>query len=278
LVDITVDGEDLALPVRGKVVTPHSRIAPEELDLGTACVGTEVVGQVRLINDGTATLTVDQPEMEDNAAFQVIATGVMWPATLAPGNEIVADISPASSVSGPITGTLAWNDDVPSQYRVPVKLEYVTSGTALSPRGLDFGQVVVDQPSHTQRVNLENCDDSARIVTVKSIRGIKGPIGAWVLDPRIGFKKTLASHEKLAVLVTFTPPARGHYEAELVVETESGQETILLIGDATGRDFGATSFYSCSCSSPGALLGGWPIVLALIVVSGRRRRALSSAR
>ena len=46
----------LSYPITGKVVTAHAHLTPRTLDLGTACVGTPIVGNVTMVNDGTATL------------------------------------------------------------------------------------------------------------------------------------------------------------------------------------------------------------------------------
>jgi hypothetical protein len=276
LLDIDVDNAQLQLPVRGKVVTPHSRIVPARLDLGTACIGSQVSGSVTLINDGTATLGVDRPQMSDS--FLAATPGSLFPLSLPPSMSVTAEVSPAVSTNGEIEGTLTWQDDVPTLHEVPVILEYVSSGTALSPRALDFGFVQVDMPPTSQRVNLENCDPDPTKIIVKSLRGMRGPIGAWVLEPKVGWEKQLGSHEKQAVNVTFKPPARGRYEAELQVQTQSGVETVLLVGEATGRDFDETSFYTCACSMPGAPWGGWPLPLAMVVIIVRRRRGSSSSR
>ncbi len=274
-VDIALANATLSLPVRGKVVTARSRIAPARLDLGTACVGSSITGMVRLINEGTATLAVDRPQMSDDAQFLAATPGVMYPAELPPGMQLTAQVAPTMTASGSASGVLAWRDDVPSAFQVPISLEYITSGTAVSPRGLDFGAIKVAETSAPQVLNLENCDAEQRTVTVKSLRGIKGPIGAWMLEPRLGYVKQLASREKQAVIVSFRPPGRGHYEAELVVETELGESRILLAGDAIGRDFETDSFYSCECNAPGAPWGAWPLAFVVIVISVRRRRAAS---
>jgi MYXO-CTERM domain-containing protein len=80
------------------------------------------------------------------------------------------------------------------------------------------------------------------------------------------------------VSVTFDPPARGRYEADLTVLTDQGKQIIHLVGDATGRDFDTTSFYACACNGPGAPSRGWPIALAVVAVIARRRRGSSSSR
>lgn len=272
--ELTVDGVDLAFPVTGRVVTPHSRVVPNRLDLGTACVGTEISGNVMLINDGTATLNVDPPVMDQS--FVASAMGV--PGTLAPTKSITAMVSPMMTASGPVEGTLSWHDDVPNDHVIPVVLDYVSSGTALSPRGLDFGVVEVDQPTGAQHIKLQNCDLTPTRIKIESLKTKEGTLGAWIIDPRVGYTKDLIAKEQQAITVTFEPPARGRYEADLTVTTASGKQVVHLVGDATGRDFDNTSFYACACSGPGAPSRGWPVLLAVVLVIFRRRRVSSSAR
>jgi hypothetical protein len=273
-VDIIVDGATVELPVTGRVVTPSSRVVPEELDLGTACVGTQVSGNVMLINDGTATLAVDPPQMDQS----FVASSPGTPLALPPTMSITATVSPAMNAAGLLAGTMTWHDDVPSDYEIPVMLEYVVSGTALSPRGLDFGSVEVDDPAPSQSLKLQNCDLDPSSIKIESLQTKPGTLGAWVIDPHVGYTKQLASHEEQAVTVTFQPPARGRYEAELTLRTIDGRQVVHLVGDATGRDFERTSFYACACNAPGPPVRGWPIVVAIAIVISRRRRAASSAR
>jgi hypothetical protein len=273
--DIHVDAENLALPVTGKVVTARSRVVPAELDLGTACVGTQISGNVMLINEGTATLAVESPQMDQS----FVASSPGTPAALPPLMSLTAAVSPAmTAASGAIAGTLTWHDDVPSDHTIPVELEHVVSGTALSPRGLDFGSVAVDAETAPQRIRLQNCDLATATIEIESLRTKQGTLGAWIVEPRVGFKKTLQGREEQAVSVTFDPPARGRYEADLTVLTDQGKQIIHLVGDATGRDFDTTSFYACACNGPGAPSRGWPIALAVVAVIARRRRGSSSSR
>jgi hypothetical protein len=274
--DIDVDSAMLSLPVTGKVVTPHSRVAPAALDLGTACVGSQVTGTVMLINDGTAMLKVEQPRM-DMAFSAASSPGVSYPSTLPAGTSLMATVSPAMSANGELAGTLTWQDDVPSDYMVPVTLDYVSDGTAVSPAVLDFGAIRVEDNAPPQHITLENCDPLATTVTIKSITTKNSPVGAWRLDPRLGYSKQLMPHDKQGITVTFAPPARGRYEADVIVEANGKLSKIHLIGDATGQGFDDTSFYACGCSNGFVPSGGAPILFALIFIV-RRRRGASSAR
>src|SRR3569623_2021995 len=224
--DVDVDGAMLHIPVTGKVVTPASRVAPAELDLGQACVGTQVSGQVSLINTGT--------------------------------------------------GTLEWKDDVPSDYHIPVTLEYVSSGTAISPAALDFGTLPVDSPGSSELITIQNCDPVPGSVKIRSLRSSQGPIGAWTLSPNIGSSAQLDAKGAETVTVHFQPPGRGRYQAELQLDTPTGIQKIRLLGEGTGRELDDTSVYACSCSG-GNAGGGWPILLALVAIV-RRRRGSSSPR
>jgi hypothetical protein len=276
LLDITVDSAMLSLPVTGKVVTARSSITPSEIDLGTACVGSLVSDTVKLQNDGTATLQVDQPTI-DKGFVASVPGSMMFPSALPPMQSMMATVEPMVTTAGSASGTLTWDDDVASHYQVPVKVEYITSGTAISPALLDFGSIAVDTAAFPKHVKIENCDLESTDITIKAIRTQSGPVGAWVLEPRLGYKKTLPPHEKQAITVTFRPPARGRYEADLEVETSFGPKTIHLRGDATGRDFDNTSFYACACTSLSPSRG-WPILAAIFFVIFRRRRGSSSAR
>jgi hypothetical protein len=270
-IEIVVDGELLALPVTGKVVTASSRIVPSELDLGTACVGSQVSGNVMLINDGTATLAVAAPEMDQS----FVASSPGTPIALPPAMSLTAAVAPAMTASGSLAGTLTWHDDVPTDHSVPVRLEYVASGTALSPRGLDFGAVEAGSESLPQRLKLQNCDLATTKIEIESLKTKQGTLGAWDVQPRVGYTTQLSSKEEQAVSVIFRPPARGRYEADVTVRTASGRQIVHLVGDATGRDFDQTSFYACACSGPGAPQRGWPVVVAIAIVIARRRRGSS---
>jgi hypothetical protein len=280
LLDITVDGNAFQFNVTGSVVTPHSRIAPSSLQLGTACVGTQVSGTVMLINDGTASLHVFKPTTD--SGFTAEAQSPMsYPtggAIVAPGTTATTKVAPSASASGMLSSALHWSDDVPNDYTVPVTLDYVANGTAVSPAALDFGSVEVGQQSSSQEITAQNCEQMAKPFKVRALRGKagSGPIGAWKLSPKVGYSTTLAANQKLVVTAYFDPPGRGHYEADLELDTDIGVQTIHLTADATGRDFDHTDVYACSSCNGGGVTGGWPIVLAFILV--RRRRGSSSPR
>lgn len=265
-VDIVVAGSTRSVEVRGKVVTPSSRVEPLDLDLGAACVGSQVSGTVVLINDGTATLAVDAPQVD--APFTVAGTS----GALAPMQSLSAAVSLASTAAGEYAGLLRWHDDVPFDHEVPVRVEFVASGTAISPKGLDFGALRVGAPRITREVRLENCDPAPSTLEIVSLRATRGPLSAWQIIPGVGTRRQLASRDVEQISVTFEPLGRGPYEAELTVVTSDGTKVIQLIAEATGRDFETGSFYMCMCTGGGPVQYSWPIPAALVVILARRRR------
>jgi hypothetical protein len=167
---------------------------------------------------------------------------------------------------------LRWHDDVPSDHEVAVAVELVASGTAVSPRGLDFGTQPVGAPRITREVRLENCDATPSTIEINSIRSIRGPLSAWRVLPAVGSRRPLSSRELEVIKVTFDPIGRGHFEAELTVVTAEGTKVIPLIAEATGRDFDSGSFYMCMCTGGGPVQNSWPIPAAVVFVFARRRR------
>ncbi len=271
---VDVDLAHLSPAIDGKVVTAKSHVAPAMLDLGTACVGAQVSGTEMLINDGTATLQLMAPTMDQG--FSVLAqTPQNYPSNLPAGQAASVQVKPAASAVGTVMGTLTWKDSVPSEYMVPVTVDYIPSGTAVSPATLDFGQVPVQVRSDQQSVTLQNCDTVATMVMLGPVKGLEGPARAWDVEPSTG-SYVLAPGEQLTLAVAFVPQEPGAHHGRLSVDVGGTTSTVDLYGDATGPNLDHTSFYACTCSQGGPA-GGWPIALAVLVIV-RRRRGSSSPR
>ncbi|MGE5187323.1 MAG: choice-of-anchor D domain-containing protein [Acidobacteriota bacterium] len=279
---IDVDGVALSFPITGKVVTPHSSITPAKLDLGTACLGTSPTGIAMLVNDGTATLAVQAPVM-DQSFVAMFDSPTSYPAALAPGGHAATSIRPMSTANaGALHGTLSWIDDVPSSYAVDVDVSFIAAGTALSPSALSFGAIEVNNASPLQEITLQNCDPDPVTVAIVGVEPSSGTADAWAIAPAPGYMKTLAAHEKLTIDAQFAPKQRGSFQAKLKLTANGAPLTVTLTGSATSQSLLHTDFYACSCDSPGAGAGGWLVALAIVLVvvprPWRRRRGSSSAR
>jgi hypothetical protein len=259
------------VPIQGKVVVPSARIMPEALDLGTACIGSAVHGLVTLVNDGSATLTVDQPTMDQ--AFVALSTST-FPVSLASASQISVDISPAMMNAGNASGMLSWMVSALGEplrtFTVPVALTYIPTGTAVSPAKLDFGSLDVSLVSAASVVTLRNCDAAPVTLRVEGLSAERGPLDAWQIDPAM-VERTLASQETLTIAARFTPKRTGLHHAKIVVRVDGEQRFVDLLGEGLGPALDKASLYACDCSSSRPL-GAWPIPLALLLVLRRRRQ------
>ncbi len=264
----------LELPVTGKVGTPSARVIPESLDLGTVCVGTPITGMITLQNNGTAALKAMAPMMSATT-FTAVFNPIDFPATgaeLLPNNSVTVGVMPATSTVGRIEATLVWPVDVPTApFMVPITLEYVASGTALSPSRLVFGAIDVNNTTTAQTVTLENCGTEPVLITVNGVAPEQGDGSAWAVEPRTD-QRPLLPAETMKIMAAFAPKKPGHHKARIVLDVAGEMRFVALEGDALGARLEQTSFYACDCSGSGAPAHGWPIAAAVVLVFRRRRR------
>ncbi len=262
----------LELPITGKVGTPSARVIPDNLALGTVCVGTPVTGIVTLTNNGTATLHVMRPTMDSASFTPLLQNPTEYPPggfELSPNGDAVVGIMAVTSAAGPIRATLEWPVDLPaSPFRIPVTLDYIASGTAVSPERLEFGGIAVAAMTATQTVTLENCGATPVLVSVQGVDADEGSASAWLIEPRT--QRSLLPDETMKITAAFAPSKPGHHEANLEIDVDGEPRIVRLIGDAVGEQLEQTSFYACGCSGSGAPGAGWPILFALALVLRRR--------
>lgn len=273
---ISVDSSMLSFPITGKVVRAHVRIVPEdELDLGTACVDSQVIGQVLMINDGTATQTMQRPTMTNSFAA-VLQDPMDYPAPLLANDTAMVGVTPSASTSGLLEGSLTWEVDAPgSPFQIPIRLEYIADGTAVSPGKVAFGVIPVETRSERKTVRLENCGTTPVTLELAGITSRIGGTKVWDVQPNRG-TIVLPPDGVQMIGVEFAPYRRGSYAATINLEVDGAKHPIEIFGDASGPILEPTSFYACACSGPGAPSRGWPVLFALILIS-RRRTGSSSA-
>jgi len=267
---ISVDGEQLVFPVTGKVTTPAAYVTPEKLELGTACIGSGVSAVVSMINSGTARLLMEPPRAEGSFKLQ-LQSPPSYPAPLLAGTTATVAVAPTVEEPGELAGQLTWSVDAPrSPFVIPVSLAFIETGTAISPASLTFSTVQVDQISLRYTVTLQNCSTAPAMVTVDGVDASRGGTAAWKVEPSQD-ARTLAPQDKLTISVAFAPLRQGHHVARLRLGVDGERRYVTLEGDGIDLDFKRTSFYACGCTAPRARTG-WPIALAVLLVTLRRRR------
>src|SRR5262249_47577370 len=158
-----------------------------QLALGTVCIGTPVMGSVTMTNTGTLTLTMMRPEMSSTSFVPTFTNPTDYPdppagVPLLEMDSATVGVMPASQDPGRLEGTLEWNVDAPNApFRVPVTLEYLVSGTAVSPAIMKFGAIDIGAKSQPGVVTLENCGMQPALVSYDGVHASVGPDGAWVL-------------------------------------------------------------------------------------------------
>ena len=260
--------------ITGSVGVASSTISPAALDLGTACVGHDVSGQVLLTNTGTANIDI-QPPVADQGFTAAFTDPPSYPggeAKLVPGAIASTTVSPTSGSAGVYSGTLTWIDNVPNTYTVPLSLTYKSEGTALSPLDLAFGTVKVGIESPPALVRLENCGTTPTTVTVGSVNPVNGTADAWHVTP--SGPQTLSAHDSVTVAVTFSPLYPDHYNASLQLVVDDAPAAVQLDGNGSGTANERT-FYGCGCQGGGSPRRSAPFALAVLAIIVRRRRGSS---
>jgi hypothetical protein len=269
----------LQVPVVGKVGTPRAVVLPPKLALGTVCVGTPITSEVALTNTGTVTLALRRPTMTGDSFAPTFTSPTSYPdppdgVPLLEGDSAIVRVTPANpDVPGPIATTLEWDVDVPlAPFVVPITVEYLESGTALSPASMSFGGRELASRSPPQIVTLENCGTEPVVISYRGVRGLERDGRAWILEPP-GDERTLPPDGTMRITVAFQPREPGLHRAELPIDIDGVRQIVELDGTGLGDPIDETSFYACSCSGGGTPAHGWPIALVIMVVAWPRRAA-----
>jgi hypothetical protein len=268
----------LAIPVTGKVGTPRVVVVPEQLALGTVCINTPITGAVTMTNTGTLALAVQRPSMSSTSFNPLFTNPTDYPdppagAPLLEMDSATVSVMPAAiSTPGRVTGTLEWSVDAPgSPFSVPVSLEYLASGTAISPEAMSFGAVDVGDRTTAQVVTLENCGTDPVLVTYTgTVTATSGAAGAWKLDPA-GDQRMLDPDGKMQIMVAFAPRDPGLHDARIPIDVDGAAHEVQLTGNGVGSVIDKTSFYACNCSG-GTPAHGWPLGLVFVFVLRRRSK------
>lgn len=284
-------GQTVRIPVEALAVDA-SFVVGTSSDLGTFCVDQPTTSSnVAFVSEGTAAIVLGAPTLQDSpSAFELaFSTPPVYPHYLPSLQAAVVAVTPKRrQVAGTVTDTVVWQTDVAGTATAMTDLtaRFIDSGGAIAPPVLSFGEVTVHlYTDNGQRVVIQNCNPTPLVLDPPMIRTpffIDSPTLPSLLDPNESVAFTVGFHPTRIGPVTetlrITSPQLPGAPLEVVLSGSGGAGSALPPDAGVGSNsFADTSFYACSCSSSRPL-GGAPILLAIIAVSVRRRRAASSPR
>ena len=251
-------------------VTPASAI-----DFGTVCAGGSREQLFVVVNGGSGAAGLAAVDVTGPG----FAVGLIAPAALpaplaAQGGSSATFRVTAQPPEGDVTGTLTLT---PTFTGAPTVIDLRARGQAggigASPAALDFGGVVVGEPSGGRTIRLSNCDAAPLDVLAATVTG-----AAAAEFVAVAAEQTLPAvvppGGSLLVVVELRPTLAGDKVAALELDHGATTTTVPLTGLAVGADepiAGARgSYYACSAAGGGG--GAAVAALAILLGLGRRRR------
>ncbi len=216
----------------GRRVTSVSRpahVVVPDLDVGTVVVtfpGPE--WWIGVKNLGPSTFTT-QSITSSNPDFAVTGGTCGYGLPLVPGDFCKINIVLTPSVEGPITGTLT----VVGTGLHPVTVTAALSGQggepllAPSPAGADFAPAVVGAQSPTVSFDINNVGFA--IGTIASIEMAGADPTDFKVKESSCLGQAMIPGAGCAVVVAFTPKAAGYRTATVLITTDTGQYTSVLV-------------------------------------------------
>ncbi|MEO8840946.1 MAG: choice-of-anchor D domain-containing protein [Kofleriaceae bacterium] len=276
-------GDSILIPITGRIVSANY-IVPKTLDVGTFCVNQPTAPSIlSLTSAGTATFEVSLPTVPNTSGFDLGLTApTVYPASILPSKTATISVTPERQPTATtLDAMVTWTTDTASPTATTeITANFIDSGGAIAPRGIDFGMVKVHLFSDDGHlVILQNCNPGGALEldppTIKAPFFIDSPSFPTSLEPNetttfsVGFHPTRVG-TFVDTLAISSPQLPG---MPLIVQLqgESITDPPPMTDGGQGSDaLGTRTFYACACNSnaPG---GGAPIVIALLLIVRRRR-------
>ncbi|MEZ4366140.1 MAG: choice-of-anchor D domain-containing protein [Kofleriaceae bacterium] len=230
---LTLGTETFEIGLAGTTVVADASAEPPEVDLGQVCVGSAAVATPHLDNVGSAPLNLSSTFVSGgNGVFTVTPPS---PGVIAVGTQVAATVTATPMAAGTATATLVWRvresgtaAGGTSQIDVPLLVEGIDDGFAVSPASLEFGLVYLGVGSDdlaTSPVHRYDLDDCAA-TTVWSPPEVSGAGASFFpLTPGVADSVT----GQLPVDVRYLPTSPGDHAATL----DHGGAQVALHGAAT---------------------------------------------
>lgn len=274
--DLSFDTGSRSIDLIGPARDARLNVTPGgTIDLGTICAGASRDQLLVAVNPGSgATSLADATVTGPGFTLGLIAPTTL-PAPLAAHGGSSASLRvtgapPLGDVTGELTLTAAIPGAAPTV--IPLRARGQAGGIGASPELVDFGGVVVGEPSGGRSVRLSNCDAAPLEVTAAMVTGTSAAEFVAVAAGQT-LPTTLASGDSLVFVVELRPTSAGDKAAALTITHAGGTTTVPLTGIGVGAETGGDgrgSYYACRAG--GDARGGALVMLGLAAALARRRK------
>ncbi len=209
---------------------PEISVTPSSVDFGSVIQGETADRAVAIMNDGSATLTVNGLA-SDNGVFTVVTPAV--PFTIAPGSSVAATVRFAPVTLGSAAGNLTVNSDDADEASITVPLAGVGTEAPPPPApeievplNLAFGDVRVGSTAQLPLVIRNTGTANLQVNSLISSNGAFA-VTSGALPITIG------AGSSSTVTVSFTPSAIQAEAGTITVGSDDADESSLAV-DVTG--------------------------------------------
>ncbi len=218
-----------SLPLSGDGVQSGVALMPDNLDFGDTLVGqTSDVQNVSIENTGTGNLAVGSLSFSgSNAVDFALTNDDCSNQLIAPQETCSFDVSINPSALGLRSAQVDIPSNAPSISDVlPVSGNGVQSGVGMMPSSLDFGGLLVGQPSATQSVSIENTGTGNLELGSLSFSGSSAVDFALTND--VCSNQLVAPQATCSFDVSLTPSAAGTRSAQVDIPSNAPSSSDVL--------------------------------------------------
>ena len=277
--DVVFDSGSRSIDLIGPARDAALNVTPSaEIDFGTICAGQSREQLFVAVNSGSGGTQLDLVDVTGDSFTSALIAPAALPAPLAArgGSSATFRITAAPPI-GDVTGTLTLTAAIPgaAPTTIPLRARGQTGGVGASPGAIDFGGVVVGEPSGGRTVRISNCDAAPIVVDSALLSGAAASEFVAVSAEQ-ALPTTVPAGGSLLFIVELRPITAGDKAATLTIGHGETSTTIALtglgVGDEESGDDGVRgSYYACSAGGRGEASGLGALGLALGLALRRRR-------
>jgi hypothetical protein len=277
---INYDGQTRSASITATTLATSMALSPDgAYDFGPVCIGQKHSQTITIAADeagwfdvtGISELPAPFSRSQDDVPlpFRVNGSGA---------NQLALNIDVLPTEVGPAASSLDISSDIPGAptRSLALMVTGLPAGVSASPTELDLGPADVNHATLGKAIELLNCSDAPVTLSNARLEGeLPGEFGFAEEPPDL----TVPANGKVRWLLIGQPHDVGTKTATFSVDYPGGTASVELavngVSDAPpagGDDLGGvnTSYYACST---GTAAGAWPLLLALVPILRRRKRA-----